>query len=300
MSESIVETGPHARSVMSAADAGWTSLVLYQLDNDPVVNDVIIEPSPDQQLVLVDSGRTVIQSRTGTRWTSAAYSAGRIGLTPPGQGARLRWKGPTSHRTTHVRLPGPLMDSTAWQLWGRSAPRVRRPSALDAEDPVISATIASLRTAAARGVDDLYAESAATFLATHILIHHTPRRTLARVVNAQPGAETQRIRRVLAYIRDNHVRSVSLAEMAAVAELSSFHFLRVFTAATGTTPHRYLVMRRLDTAERYLRRSDLSVTEIAGLCGFSTPSAFSASFRARFGSSPAAYRRSVGSARTPV
>jgi AraC family transcriptional regulator len=93
-------------------------------------------------------------------------------------------------------------------------------------------------------------------------------------------------------MRSNHHRPLTLAEIAAVADLSTFHFLRVFKAATGRTPYRYLNGIRVEHARRYLERGDLSVTEVSRLCGFATPSRLATTFRQEVGLSPSAYRDS--------
>jgi AraC family transcriptional regulator len=205
-----------------------------------VVDEVVIEPSSDQHIVLVISGQTLIQSRSqGTRWKTAEYGVGRIGLTPPGRGCHLRWRGSQRHRTTHISLPGSLMDSTAWQLWGTAAARMPRPNLLDTEDPVLVALSTGLCSAAAHGLDNLYAESAAALLAVHILTHHAPQQARTRVP-AVPAQGNRRVHEVLAYLRANQAQPISLADMAQVARLSPFHFLRLFKLTTGTTPHRYL------------------------------------------------------------
>jgi len=95
-------------------------------------------------------------------------------------------------------------------------------------------------------------------------------------------------------MRDSLHLPVSLADIAASAGLSPYHFLRVFRAATGVTPHRVLTRMRIDAARRRLEDSDLSVTEIALLCGFSSASQFSTAFRRETGMAPRTFRHSLG------
>jgi AraC-like DNA-binding protein len=82
-----------------------------------------------------------------------------------------------------------------------------------------------------------------------------------------------------------------LAALASEAELSPFHFLRMFRRVTGVTPHQWLLRARLREAARQLRCSDAPITEIALAVGFADLSNFIRSFRAELGSSPRAYRR---------
>ena len=84
--------------------------------------------------------------------------------------------------------------------------------------------------------------------------------------------------------------SLSLAEMAAVVGLSVTYFTRAFRRHTGSTPHNYLVRRRMDRAVSMLRNKEISVAETADSVGFSTPAHFVATFRAAMGVTPAALR----------
>jgi len=263
---------------------GWTSLRLTRFDNAERA-ELHLPPSDHQSIVLVNAGRHTIESRHGNRWHAANYGPGTIGLTAPGQSTDIRWYGTERTLTTHVELPSALIDRTCVELWGRDAARLGRPDALAVEDPVLSSVIDALCTAAGNGVDEFYAESAATFLSAHLLTAHA-----VAPAPREFGREDQRVRRAARFIRDNHQQPLTLAEMAAVADLSPFHFLRVFKAATGQTPYRFLTKVRVDRARRHLARSELSITEIAHLCGFASPARLTAAFRSETGMSPSGYR----------
>lgn len=81
-----------------------------------------------------------------------------------------------------------------------------------------------------------------------------------------------------------------LAEMAAAAGLSRFHFLRRFKRATGTTPWRYLTELRLAKAKSLLTEPATGVRAAATAAGFSDPAYFARLFRRRTGLTPSAYR----------
>lgn len=289
MSEAVpFDPGAAARvRLCSRRDNGWSSVLVRLLDNAEVA-ELDLPPVDDQIVVLVGQGSTTIESRHGARWRRAGYGPGSIGLTAPGHPTRIRWRGTERTQTTHVHLPGTLVDRTALDLWGRDAGRLGRPDALAVEDPVLASVIGALRSAALAGADELYAESAAAFLAVHLLTRHAEAPPPREV-----GRDELRTRRAVQFIRDNHHLPLSLADMAAAAELSAFHFLRVFKTATGQTPYRFLTRVRVERACRHLERGELSVTEIAQACGFATPSRFASAFRAQIGQSPSAYRAAV-------
>src|ERR671927_1763479 len=88
---------------------------------------------------------------------------------------------------------------------------------------------------------------------------------------------------------------VSLPDVAAHANLSPYHFLRVYKRAYGETPHEFLTRLRIERAKALLARGSHNVTEACFEVGFSSMGSFSALFAGRVGLSPSEYRRYVTS-----
>jgi len=103
---------------------------------------------------------------------------------------------------------------------------------------------------------------------------------------------TQRINRVIDYLRLNLDRQVKLDELAKVACFSEFHFHRIFSAVSGETLNNFTNRLRLEKAARLLRYSEQSLTEIALDCGFSSSATFSRAFRSGYETSPSQFRKS--------
>jgi AraC family transcriptional regulator len=100
------------------------------------------------------------------------------------------------------------------------------------------------------------------------------------------------LRRVIERMR-NLDTELSLQVLARESGYSRVHFVRMFRAATGYTPHNYLLKLRLDRARELLARPTLSLTDIALECGFSSHSHLSRVFRQVLGAAPSEYRRSL-------
>jgi AraC-like DNA-binding protein len=119
-------------------------------------------------------------------------------------------------------------------------------------------------------------------------------RVLQRKFGGRPRAagtlDVRRMRRVTDFIAANLHRELSLAELAAAAALSPYHFSRSFRRATGLAPHRFVTMLRLERAADRLRHSRLNVEEIAAGIGYSNFGHFRRQFRAQYGIPPAAFR----------
>jgi AraC family transcriptional regulator len=116
------------------------------------------------------------------------------------------------------------------------------------------------------------------------------------VVGGLPGAK---LRRVTAYIEGNLHRELRLTDLGVVAHMSPYHFARLFKTATGVSPHRFVVHRRIDAAAALLTGSTSSISSIARAVGFRTPSQFATTFRRMTGLTPSAYRagRAVSTSR---
>jgi AraC-like DNA-binding protein/ligand-binding sensor protein len=98
------------------------------------------------------------------------------------------------------------------------------------------------------------------------------------------------LRRAECYIRENYTRKVRLKEVADVSGLSAPYFSTVFKEEMGENLSDYLNRLRVDRAAKLLLETDLSLSEIAGSCGFEDQSWFSKTFKSYTGSSPGKYR----------
>ncbi|HEY1783578.1 MAG TPA: helix-turn-helix domain-containing protein [Roseiarcus sp.] len=113
-----------------------------------------------------------------------------------------------------------------------------------------------------------------------------------RAPGSPTGRETRRVIEAIRLVESDAARPLELKEMAAVAGMSTYHFLRVFRRLTGVTPHRYLIGARLRRAALALGSSSRPVLAIALDSGFGDLSTFNKTFRAAFGRTPTQYRGS--------
>ncbi|MGB1033790.1 MAG: AraC family transcriptional regulator [Primorskyibacter sp.] len=102
----------------------------------------------------------------------------------------------------------------------------------------------------------------------------------------------RRLRRVLQYIHDHPDGDLSLDALAEVAAMSRFHWHRVFRAMTGETCAQAVRRVRAYRASVWLCSTDWSVAEIARRAGYDNAQSFARVFRATFGQTPLAFRRS--------
>jgi AraC-like DNA-binding protein len=97
------------------------------------------------------------------------------------------------------------------------------------------------------------------------------------------------LKRARQYLDTQKTRVVHSSELEAVTGLSRYELARQFRAMCGTSPYRYLLMRRLDFARKLLAQSR-SLVEVALEAGFADQAHFSRMFKATFGITPTRYR----------
>jgi AraC family transcriptional regulator len=157
-------------------------------------------------------------------------------------------------------------------------------------DPLLHHIVLLLQVASnANGVmDRLYAELLANALAVHLL-----QRCAACEPSGQGdigGLPLPKLRRTIAYIQAHLGHELSVAMLAAVAQMSPAHFARLFKQATGQTPHQYVMRCRIERAKQLLVETDLSLSEIGAQVGCTDQSHFTALFRRYVVTTPRAYR----------
>lgn len=135
----------------------------------------------------------------------------------------------------------------------------------------------------------LLVESAAIALTIAVIRELSPHATTA-FKEIRYGLSEMKRKRVLSYIEENLHRQITLAELAAVANLSQYHFGRKFKNRFGITPLQYLADRRVESAKSLLRTTSESLVQVSMACGFSSQSHFTTVFRKITGTTPAAYR----------
>lgn len=272
-------------------DSGLRSVLLRQFDGHTTADDVQVAATDDQLLVLVMAGHADVESRSeGGRWRRSRHIPGRLAMTAPGREMRLRWRTTSEQvmQTLHLYVPGQAMRRVAEQTWAREVSTDELPDTLGTTDPLAESIMLGLAAAVQGGAGDLYAESAMQFLAVHLLTRRgfTPPALPSAGRRADP-----RILRVLTYMQDNLAQPLTLADLAGVAQLSPFHFLRLFRATVGEAPHRHLTRLRIAAARSRLERTTAPISDIAHLCGFSSPAHLAAAFRRWTGTSPTSHRQ---------
>ncbi len=110
--------------------------------------------------------------------------------------------------------------------------------------------------------------------------------------NPALNQDSLRVKKMLAYMHENFSDNITLADIARSADISERECLRCFQRTIQLSPMQYLLKYRImQGAELLISRPADGVAEIAGFCGFDSPSYFTKMFGRFYGCTPRAYRK---------
>ncbi|HZW29863.1 MAG TPA: AraC family transcriptional regulator [Isosphaeraceae bacterium] len=241
------------------------------------------------------SGTTQVEWKRGGRFTRYRSEPGSLTIVPAGDDHQFRTDRPI--RALLWMIDPAWLQSVADQEWESHGSRIEIGEAFNRRDAEFWSLGQQLAVRLLSPIPGsrLYAEALQMQLALQLLWNHSslPRpngKGMERL--ADP-----RLRRVVAYIDSSLGNEISLGELAELAGLSPNYFLSAFRRATGKTPHRYLIERRVARACELLRNPHRSIVDVSLAVGFSSQSHLTTVFRRFLKTTPAAYREEVLGAR---
>lgn len=101
----------------------------------------------------------------------------------------------------------------------------------------------------------------------------------------------ENIKKAIDYMNENYIVGVSCAELSKLIKMDKYSFIRIFKAQTNKTPYEYLLDLKIEKAKKMLESNIYTITEISMLCGFSSHSHFTSTFKKKTGLSPTDYKK---------
>ncbi len=274
----------HTSPFVLRRDAAWEGIRLahYRFES----GDLPEHKHKEHLVTIALGGGCDGEIRTASGFRARGKTRGSVCVIPSGQTFAATLESPSEHLAIYLE-PSLVL---------RAASEFRAPGGVEVvercspSDPVISSVgMALLAELESEGLGGrLYAESLANLLAVHLLRHYTAAGGGAQRFTG--GLSGQKLRRVMAYIADNCESDLSLADLARVAGMSTFHFAREFKRTTGTTPHQCVIKFRVERAKSLLTESEMPLVEVSSRAGFSHQSHFTRLFRRLTGTTPQSYR----------
>jgi AraC family transcriptional regulator len=156
-------------------------------------------------------------------------------------------------------------------------------------DPFLLGVVERLWEAGGEGSPEhgLFADSAAPMLVARLL-----QLAAQAPPQARGGLSPSQLRRVREYCEANLAADLTLGDLAAIADLSPYHFARAFRRTIGRSPHVWLTELRMQRARELMTvRPPMPLIDVALCVGYSSQTAFGAAFRRVVGAAPGEWRR---------
>jgi AraC family transcriptional regulator len=271
------------RPLLASDRSTWHHLKLetYQLQAHSVP-----EHSPKQTAIVINHRSVNVRRRLGDTFKNEYVRDGDIIVCPTSVPHCAQWEEPV-HFTLLLLEPEFILQSASKFKHPERIeilPQFARP------DPVVGQIgLALLSQLATQSVERMYVDTAATFLAAHLLTHYSVGKS-----HLQNGSHTlsgKDLGRVLEYIDGNLCQNLGLTELANLLGLSERYFCEVFKQSTGVTPYQYLIECRISKAAQLLISTKLEIAEIARRTGFPNPTNFCRTFRQQRSVTPKQYRQ---------
>lgn len=268
-------------------------LLVLRFSHQSLIAPILVPAVVEPLLVWVLSGAARVEARVlGGQWEVSNVKAGDFFLTNTREPYEMRWQteGCDTFEVMHLYLSLSLIDQAARDVQGAQAAPVTFLDVSGARDERISLILEQLRQEFIdeRRPSALFTRSLAQALAVHLVRCYLNPESPGQRSNA---LQAYKLRRVIAAMNEALAEDFSLAHLAEVAELSEYHFSRMFKRATGLSPSRYFIRLRMNRARQLLLETDRSIIDVGLEVGYSSPGHFSQVFRREVGVTPSAYRQ---------
>jgi AraC family transcriptional regulator len=284
---------PSSTLLASSAGLGWSTISAELRSHEVGETPVIARPHVQLCFAIVGNDKCLVtRTGAGQRQETIALT-GTTWLSPAGIADSVVSISAPIPKCMHLYLPNTLFSrlSDDFNLPITIAHSVRYVAGV--RDGVINSIVRAIlaEMTAETSVGPMYAETASLMVAAHII-----RRYCESGASEPAAAETLevdevRVRDVLDFISANLADKITLADLAAVAGLSAFHFARMFKHTVGVSPHRYVSRLRLENAMAEVAAGKLSLAQIALNAGFSSQASFTRAFLRATGVTPGEYRQ---------
>ena len=229
-----------------------------------------------------------LSSSPGERWLDGKLrketrNHGDIAIIPANISHRCNWN--TSVEFMVLAIEPALLEQVG-QDWVNPDRIELIPRFMTEQDALLQGIFTTLRNELETGGigGKLLIDSLKTALVIHLLRNYCT--TQPKSSGDSDALSQAQLNLVTDYIHEHLNRDLTLGDIAAIAQISPYHFLRLFKQSLGVTPHQYILRSRINKAKYLLQHSEMSIADIAISVGFCDQSHLTRYFKRTFGLTP--------------
>jgi AraC family transcriptional regulator len=283
---------PTSALLRSSAGLGWSTMSAELRAHGVSESPVVVPQHVELRLAVAGNDHGLVRRSGAGQCQEFIPTTGAICLAPIGVGDNTTAITAPIPKTMHLYLPTTLFRrlSDDFNLPGAPAHSIRYVAGIQDEmiDQIVLSILSEMTNETTAG--RMYVEAASLMLAARIIHGYCDSGSCTLTAPPAHRLDHVRLRRVLDYISAHVADEITLAELARVTCLSTFHFARRFTLAIGVPPHRYISRMRLENAMAEIAAGRLPLAQIALNARFSSQASFTRAFRRATGMTPAEYR----------
>ena len=278
-----------------SATLKWPGLFVRRYRFPRVVDGFLVPATSEPLITCQLDGSAEFQERDiGGTWIPRQVRRGDIFVTGSKTPYELRWRSPLGAEidVIHIHLGVDQCLAAFEMVYPDKANTVEVTDFFGRDETLAHLSFACAEMLSARTADNAKRVAGlAHLLAIYVAEKYT------NVASQRPvyrgGLPIVRLRKIEDYVHAHVSESISIDSLAELAELSAFHFSRVFKQATGITPLQFVTRERMLQAQQLIRETSRSLIEIALEVGYTSPSHFAQVFRRTVGMAPTEFRNAL-------
>jgi len=278
-----------------SATLKWPGLFVRRYRFPRVVDGFLVPATSEPLITCQLDGSAEFQERDiGGIWIPRQVRRGDIFVTGSKTPYELRWRSPLGAEidVMHIHLGVDQCLAAFEMVYPDKANAVEVTDFFGRDETLAHLSFACAEMLSARTADNAKRVAGlAHLLAIYVAEKYT------NVASQRPvyrgGLPIVRLRKIEDYVHAHVSESISIDSLAELAELSAFHFSRVFKQATGITPLQFVTRERMLQAQQLIRETSRSLIEIALEVGYTSPSHFAQVFRRTVGMAPTEFRNAL-------
>ena len=278
-----------------SATLKWFGLFARRYRFARVVDGFLVPATAEPLITCQLNGSAEFQERDiGGAWVPRQVRRGEIFVTGSKTPYELRWRSPVGAEidVIHIHLGVDQCQAAFEMVYQDKANAVEVTDFFGRDETLAHLSFACAEMLSVRTAGNAKRVSAfAQMLAIYIAEKYT--NISSQKPDYRGGLPIARLRKIEDYVRAHLAERILLETLAELAELSPFHFSRVFKQASGMTPLHFVTRERMLQAQQLIRETSRSLIEIALEVGYTNPSHFAQVFRQTVGMAPTQFRNAL-------